>query len=57
MLLELDALKGGVRESNTLGEFKSKLLAKVRPDLNSVYEARNIHCIRCFTKLRLRLKT
>ena len=43
-----------VRELNTLGEFKYKLLAKIRPNRKSLYEVRNIHGIRSLTKLRLR---
>ena len=43
-----------VRESNTLAEFKRKLLAKMRPGKKSVFEIRDIRAVRCLTKLRVR---
>ena len=43
-----------VRESNTLGEFKRKLLAKIRFDKKSVFEIRGMRGVRCLTKLRVR---
>ena len=38
MLLELNALAKDVRESNTFGEFKLKLLATIRPDKKPLFE-------------------
>ena len=40
--------------SNTLGEFKGKLLAKIRPNMKSVFEVRDIRGVRCLTKLRVK---
>ena len=54
VLVEWNALTEDDRESNTLGDFKCKLLAKIRPNWKSVYEVRNIHGIQCFSKLHLR---
>ena len=51
MLVDWNALID-VCDSNT--EFNCKLLAKVRPNRKSVYKVRNVHGIRCLTKLRLR---
>ena len=53
MLLEWNALAHGAHESNTLGEFKRKLLAKIRPDKKSVFEVCNTRGLRCLTKPRV----
>ena len=54
VLLEWNALAKDVRESNTLGEFKRKLLAKIRPDKKPVFEICDTRGVRCLTKLRVR---
>ena len=48
------ALAKDIRESNTLGEFKSKLLKKIRPVKKPLYEICDTRGVRCLTKLRVR---
>ena len=55
-LLELNALEEDVRESNTLGELKRKLVAKMRPIKKSVFEICDTRVMRCLTKLRIRFR-
>ena len=50
-LVEWNALDNDIRESNTLGEFRGKLLAKIRPNMKSVLEVHDIRGVRCLTKL------
>ena len=47
MFVVWNALTEDVYESNMLGQFKSKLLSKIRLDKKSVCDVRNIHGIRC----------
>ena len=54
VLLEWNALAKDIRESNTLGEFKSKLLKKIRPVKKPLYEICDTRGVRCLTKLRVR---
>ena len=49
-----NALENDIRESNTLGVFKGKLLAKIRPNKKSVFEVHDIRGVRCLTKLRVK---
>ena len=46
--------KKGVHESNTLGEFERKLLAKIRPDEKQAFEICDTRSVRCLTQLRVR---
>ena len=54
MLVKWNALDKDIRKSNTLGEFKGKLLAKIGPSKKSVFEVRDIRGLRCLTKLRVK---
>ena len=54
VLLEWNELAQDVRVSNTLSEFKHKLLAKIRPDKKSVFEICNTRGVTCLTKLRFK---
>ena len=54
ILVEWNALDKDIRKSNTLGEFKGKLLAKIRPSKKSVFEVHDIRGLRCLTKLRVK---
>ena len=54
VLVAWNALDNDIRESNTLGEFKGTLLAKMRPNMKSVFEVRDIRGVRCLTKLRVK---
>ena len=54
VLLEWNALAKDIRESNTLVEFKSKLLKKIRPVKKPLYEICDTRGVRCLTKLRVR---
>ena len=57
VLLEWNALAKDIRESNTLGEFKSKLLKKIRPVKKPLYEICDTRGVRCLTKLRVRFSS
>ena len=50
MLVEWNALENYIRESITLGEFKGKLLIKIRPKKKSLFEVCDIRSVRCITK-------
>ena len=52
--VEWNALENYIRELNTLGEFKGKLLATIRLTMKSVFEVRDIRGVRCLTKLRVK---
>ena len=54
MLLELNALAKDIRESNTFGEFKLKLLATIGPDKKPLFEICDTRGVRCFTMLQVR---
>ena len=51
VLVEWNALDNDIRQSNTLGEVKGKLLAKIRPNMKSVFEVRDLRGVRCLTTL------
>ena len=53
-LQAINALDKDIRKSNTLGEFKGKSLAKIRPSKKSVFEVHDIRGLRCLTKLRVK---
>ena len=54
VLFEWNLLEEDVRHSLTIGEFKRKLLAKIRPDKKSTFAFSDTHGVKCLTKLRVR---
>ena len=51
---EWNLLDGDIRSSKSIAEFKRKLLSKIRPTENSVYNIYDIEGVRILTKLRLK---
>ena len=54
VLFEWNLLDKNIKDSNTLAEFKRKLLAVIRPVKKSVYNVYNMAGIRNLTKLRVK---
>ena len=52
-LLEWNSLNEELKNSSTLAEFKRKLIARVRPEGNPIYDIANLQGIRLLTKCRL----
>ena len=52
-LFEWNSLNEELKNSSTLAEFKRKLIARVRPEGNPVYDVANLQGIRLLTKCRL----
>ena len=53
-MLVYSELENDIFESITLGEFRGKLLAKIRPEKKSLFEFRDIRGLRRLTKLRVK---
>ena len=54
VLFEWNLLEEDARHSQTIDEFKRKLLAKIRPGKNSTFAVSDTHGVKCLTKLRVR---